>query len=149
LQIKCRHLDWQVAFASQLFGELSPPLSAVEQVTFSYQQHHQPSGWRNNVDRSQWHDLLRLFTNAKAIHVQDDLVSKIFRSLLSDDGRPPLELLPNLEEVGYSGGSYSRDAFTRFLNEREVAGHPVSLRLVDLSMFYVASALMWVLQQWS
>jgi hypothetical protein len=67
--------------------------------------------------------------------VQDDLVEKIFRSLSSDDGEPPLKLLPNLEEVGYSGGSDIRDAFTRFLNERQVAGHPISLRLVDPSIF--------------
>jgi hypothetical protein len=43
--------------------------------------------------------------------------------------------VPNLEEVGYSGGSDVRDAFTTFLNERQVAGHPISLRLVDPSMF--------------
>jgi hypothetical protein len=136
LHIKCKHLDWQVASAVQVLGTLSPVLSVVEQVAFSYEEHKQSSEWHNIVDRREWRELLRPFTNAKTIHVQDDLVGKIFHSLPSDDGEPPLELLPNLEEVGYSGESDSlRDAFTTFLNERQVAGHPVSLRLVDHSMF--------------
>jgi hypothetical protein len=135
LGIRCRHLDWQVASAAQIFGTLSPVLSVIEQVTFRYEEHKQSSEWHNNVDRRQWRELLRPFTNAKTIHVQVDLISKIIRSLPSDDGEPPLELLPNLEEVGYSGESDAQDAFTTFLNERQVAGHPVSLRLVDPSMF--------------
>ncbi|KAH9971474.1 hypothetical protein BGW80DRAFT_442291 [Lactifluus volemus] len=36
LQIRCRLLDWQVASAVQLFGTISPVLSSVEQVAFSY-----------------------------------------------------------------------------------------------------------------
>jgi hypothetical protein len=135
LNIKCRYLDWQVASAVELFGTLSPVLSVVEKVTFSYQERNQLSEQHNNVDRVQWRELLRPFTNVKTIRVQDDLVSKIFPSLPSDDGDPPLELLPHLEEVEYSGDRNARDTFTRFLNERQVAGHPVSLRLVDHSMF--------------
>ena len=42
--------------------------------------------------------------------MQDDLVDKISRSLPSDDGEIPLELIPDLNEIGYSGGSDSRDA---------------------------------------
>jgi hypothetical protein len=135
LRIRCGHLDWQVASVVQIFGTLSPVLSILEQVAFSYEEHNQSSEWHNDIDRRQWRELLRSFTNAKTIHIQDDLVSKISSSLLSDDGEPPLEPLPNLEEVGYSGGSDTRDTFTAFLNERQVAGHPVSLRLVDHSMF--------------
>jgi hypothetical protein len=135
LRIECKHLDMQVASAAQFFGALSPILSVVEQVSFSYEEHSQSSESHNNVDRNQWRELLRPFTNAKTIHVRDDLVSKIFRSLPSDDGEPPPELLPNLEEVVYFGGSDARDAFTTFLNERQVSGHPVRLRLMDSPMF--------------
>jgi hypothetical protein len=135
-KISCIHLNRQVVSAVEFFRTLSPVLSVVEHLTLGYQEHIQSSSeWHNSVDRSQWCELLRPFTNAKTIHVQDDLVNKIFRSLPSDDGEPPLELLPNLEEIGYSGGRDVRDSFTTFLNERQVAGRPVSLRLVDRSMF--------------
>jgi hypothetical protein len=134
--IICSRLDWQVASAVQFLGTLSPILSVVEQVAFGYekQRRYQSS---EDIDRRQWRELLRPFTNAKTIHLQDGLVSQIFRSLPSDDGEPPLELLPNLEEVGYYGESDARDTFTTFLNERQVAGHPISMRLVDYSMFDV------------
>jgi F-box-like len=135
LGIKCGHLDWQVSSAVQFFGTLSPVLSTVEQVTFSYEVHKESSESHINIDRRQWRELLRPFTNARTIHVQDDLVTKLFRSLPSDDGEPPLELLPNLEEVEYSGGRDNLEEFTAFLSERKVAGHPVSLRLVDRRMF--------------
>jgi hypothetical protein len=134
MEIRYKYLDSH-AFAVQWFGTLSPVLSTVEQVTFSYEEHDQSSEWHSNVDRGQWRELLRPFTNAKTVCVQDDLVSKISRSLPSEDGEPPLELLPNLEEVGYSGASDALDAFATFLNERQGSGHPVRLRLVDGSMF--------------
>jgi hypothetical protein len=135
LQIMWGNLDNQVASAVQFFGSLSPVLSVVEQVVLSYDEHYHSSAWDDNIDRSQWRELLRPFTNTRTIHVDDSLISRIFRSLPSDDGEPPLELLPNLEAVGYSGGGDAQDAFTRFLNERQVSGHPVSLRLVDPSIF--------------
>jgi hypothetical protein len=68
--------------------------------------------------------------------VQDELVHNILHPLLSDDGEPPLELLPNLEEVGYdSVGLDGRDALNAFVNARRVAGHPVSLREISHSIF--------------
>jgi hypothetical protein len=134
LQIGCGQLNRRVATV-QFFGSLSPVLSVIEKVAFSYDAYYPPRLWVTNVDRSQWRELLRPFTNAKTIHVKNALVSRIARSLQSEDGEPPLELLPNLEEIGYSGGSDARDAFVIFLNERRVAGHPVSLRLVDCSTF--------------
>ncbi|KAI0251242.1 hypothetical protein BJV78DRAFT_1282736 [Lactifluus subvellereus] len=47
----------------------------------------------------------------------------------------PLELLPNLKELGYSDGDYARDPFTPFIDERQLAGHPVNLTIVDHSEF--------------
>jgi hypothetical protein len=131
-QIRCGHLSRQVASAVQFFGTLSPVLFAVEQVAFSYNERYQDSEWFNNVNRNQWRELVRPFTNVKVIHIKDALTSKILRSLPSDDGEP---LLPNIEEIGYSGGRNARKAITKFINERQVSGHPVSLRRVDRSMF--------------
>jgi hypothetical protein len=125
LYIMCRHLDWQVSAAVQVLGALSPVFSVVEQVTLAHEEHDQSSEWHNDVEQRLWRELLRPFTNTETVHVQDDLVDKIFHSLLSDDGEPPLELLPNLEEVGYSGGLNARDALNAFVDVRRVGGHPV------------------------
>jgi hypothetical protein len=136
LQVICDQLDMQVASAAQIFGTLSPVLSVVEQVTFSYEEHKQLE-WHDDVDRRQWRDLLRPFTYARVIRIQGELVVKLCLSLSSANGEPPMELLPNLEEVEYSrpGRRDVEDAFNVFLYERHVAGHPVSLRMVDCSIF--------------
>ena len=85
----------------------------------------------NEVERTQWHQLLRPFTNLKMLRVPNELIGRLAPSLQSDDGDPPLEFLPNLGEVGYSGGGDARKAFTPFLDERQVAGRPVNLIAVD------------------
>ncbi|KAI0253251.1 hypothetical protein BJV78DRAFT_223346 [Lactifluus subvellereus] len=132
MTIKYIH-DRQVTVASavQVLTTLQPVLSIVEQLILSSQS----SEWDNEVDRTLWRQLLRPFSNLKTLHVQYSLVGKLACSLQTDDGEPPLELLPNLKEVGYSG-DYARDVFTPFINEREVAGHPVNLTMVDHSVFW-------------
>jgi hypothetical protein len=67
--------------------------------------------------------------------VQNELINQFARSLQTDNGELPLELLPNLKELGYSNGDYAREAFTPFVDERQVAGHPVNLTIVDYSEF--------------
>jgi hypothetical protein len=135
VQVMCRHLDWQVSSAVQILPSLQPLLSAVERLTLSHQEHIQSSEWHNEVDPAQWRQLLRLFSNLKTLHVQDELVERIAHSLQADVGEPLLELLPNLKELGYSGGDDARDAFTPFIDERQVVGHTVNLTMVDNSEF--------------
>ncbi|KAI0253716.1 hypothetical protein BJV78DRAFT_162163 [Lactifluus subvellereus] len=135
VQIMCRHLDWQISSAAQILDSLQPVLSVVEKLTLNHLKHNRSSEWHNEVDRTQWRQLLRPFSNLKILHVQSELVGRLAGSLQTDDEEPPLELLPNLKEVGYSGGDDARDAFTPFIDERQVAGHPVDLGMVDPSVF--------------
>jgi hypothetical protein len=133
LRIKSRPLNQQVAFAVQILNTLAPALSIVEQVTLTGR--HLFSQPHLRTERAPWRELLRPFSNVKILHVQDSLVTEISRSLRSEGEEEPLELLPNLEEVGYSGRNDARDAFAELLDAREVAGHRVSLSLVDPSRF--------------
>jgi hypothetical protein len=126
----CRHLDWQVSSAAQILNTLQPVLSVVEKLTLIYYEHIQSSEWHHEVNRTQWRQLVRPFTNLKMLRVNDELIGKLAPSLHAEDGEPPLELLPNLKEVQYSGGDEARDAFIPFIDERRVAGHPVNLTMV-------------------
>jgi hypothetical protein len=45
-----------------------------------------------------------------------------------DDGELPLELLPELQELTYSGIGDASDAFKSFVDARQNAGCPVTLR---------------------
>jgi hypothetical protein len=125
LRIMCRHLDWQVASAAPILTTLSPVLSVVEKVTLSNAKQGRSPGW-HEVDRTQWRDLLRPFTNVKVLHLENELVGGLSHSLPSRDGEMPMEILPNLEELTFSGGDIG-GAFTVFINERKAAGRLVRL----------------------
>jgi hypothetical protein len=126
LWIICRHFYGQVVSALQILGTLSPALSVVEKLTLRHEKHNQSSEWPNQVDRTQWRELLRPFGNVKVLHLDNELVEGLSRSLPSGDEEMPMDILPNLEELCYAGGDIG-GAFTSFINERKAAGRPVRL----------------------
>ncbi|KAH9965076.1 hypothetical protein BJV74DRAFT_870126 [Russula compacta] len=123
MTVGCRHLDWQVASAAQIFNDLGTLLSAVERLTLVYIS----SEWNNRADRPQWRELLRPFGGMKELHVPNGLIGELSRSLLPENVEFPVELLPELRTLSYSGASFAGDAFTAFIDARQNAGHPVAL----------------------
>jgi hypothetical protein len=123
----CWHLDWQVSSAAHIFNSLSPLFSAVEHLTLEHEVHSQSSEEHNEADRTEWRQLLGSFRNAKTLRIDEGLVEELSRCLELDDGELPLELLPELQELTYSGSGNTRDAFTSFINARQDAGRPVTL----------------------
>jgi hypothetical protein len=122
------HLDWQVSSVAQIFNTLSPILFAVEHLTLKHSIHSRSFEEHNEVDRSEWRKLLRSFTNVKTFRIDDGLIGELSRCLPSEDGEHPLELLPELQEVTYSGSDNADDAFTSFIDARQNAGHPVAVK---------------------
>jgi hypothetical protein len=127
MNVDCYHLDWQVSSVAQIFNTLSQIFSAVEHLTLEHEVHSQSSDEHNEVDHTDWRKLLRAFKNVKSVHIDDDLVGQLSRSLLLDDGELPPELLPELQEIAYSGSDDTGDAFTSFIDARQSVGHPVTL----------------------
>ena len=125
--IGCCHLDWQVSSAIQISNALSQAFSAVEQLTLEHGVHSQSSEEHNDVDRIEWRNLLRSFSNVKTIRVGDGLVEELSHCLRLEDGEPPLDLLPELQELTYSASPKTGDAFTSFVDARQNAGRPVTL----------------------
>ena len=127
INVDCWHLDWQLSSLSQIFNSLREIFSAVEDLTFGHEEHSRSSEEHNEVDRIEWRKLLRSFRNVKTLWIDNGLVEQFSRCLRLDDGEPPLELLPELQELTYSGSGKSGDAFTSFINARQNAGRPVTL----------------------
>jgi hypothetical protein len=127
MNVHCWHLDWQVSSMAQIFNSLSQSFSTVEHLTLEHEVHNRSSERHNEVDRAEWRKLLRSFSNVKTLRVDDGLVKELSRSLQLDDGERPLELLPELQELTYSGTGDTGDAFTSLINARQNAGRPVTL----------------------
>ena len=136
MHIMCKHLDWQVASVVQIFRTLLPLLSAVKNLSLAYAGDSLSAEQYHDVNRTQWHELLRPFSNVKALHVENEIVGQLSHSLQSDDEGPPLELLQNLKELSYSGAGNAEEVFTPLINERQAARRPLTLSIVDDPAFH-------------
>ena len=127
IDVFCWHLDWQVSSVAQIFNSLGQIFSTVEHLTLEYKEHSRSSEVHNEVERTEWRKLLGSFGNVKTLRVDDGLVKGLSCSLRLDDGELPLELLPELQELTYSGSGDTVDAFASFIDARKNAGRPVTL----------------------
>lgn len=123
MKVPCRGLDRQLVFAIQISGALQPLLSAMEYLALEYSG---PEGHKE-AGRTVWRQLLSPFRNVKTLRVPEGLVGELSRSLRSDGVEPPQELLPELKVLEYPAGKIDGDAFTPFINARQIAGCPVTL----------------------
>jgi hypothetical protein len=128
--VSTRHLDWQVSSVAQIFNSLSQIFSTVEYLTLEHNDHSLSSEEHNEVDRSEWRKLLGSFGKVKTLRVGDGLVKELSRILRLEDEEDPLELLPELQSLIYSGigdPGDGADAFIPFIDARQISGHPVTL----------------------
>jgi hypothetical protein len=127
INVSCWHLDWQVSSVAQIFNALSQIFSAVEHLTLAHKVHSRSSEEHNEVDRTEWRKLLRSFTNLKTLRIDDGPVKELSRCLRLEDEEDALELLPELQELTFSGSGNANDAFTSFIDARRNADRPVTL----------------------
>ena len=128
VDVDCVHLDWQVSSVAQIFSALSQAFSAVENLTLRVGKGDllPDLDGRHRVDRTEWRRLLSSFVNVKTLFVDDLLVAELSHCLLSGDGELPLEMMPELQELVYSGIG-NGDAFNPFVDSRRNAGSHVTL----------------------
>jgi hypothetical protein len=127
------HLDRQVYAMAQISIRINPLFSAVEsrsctRSTLSIIEEH------NEAGRTEWHKLLNSFRNVKTLRIAAGLVKELSHCL-QDDGEPPVELLPELQELSYSGSGNIGDPFTSFVDARQNAGRPITLIRLKPSIF--------------
>jgi hypothetical protein len=123
ITVDCWHLDWQVSSVAQISASLSPLFSAMEHLTL---EHEVRGGERDEVDRVEWCRLLGSFRNVKTLRIDDGLVEELSRCLELDDGRLPLWLLPELQELQVENGD-TGDGIISFIEARQNVGHPITL----------------------
>ena len=127
IMVRCRHLDRQVTSVAQIFNALSQIFSKVEHLTLGHEVRIQSREGHNEVDRTEWRNLLRSFRSVKTLRIGNGLVGELSRCLRSDEGELPLEVLPELQELRYSGSGNAGDTFASFTDSRQNAGRPVTL----------------------
>ena len=127
MRVVSPHLDRQVSSMAQIFSLFNTTLFAVEHLILSGEEHSYSSGEHNEVDRREWHKLLRPFQKVKTLRMDYELVEEFSRCLRPDDEGRPSDLFPELQEITYSGGGDVDDVFTSFIDARQTADRPITL----------------------
>jgi hypothetical protein len=136
IRIMSKHLDWQVSSAAQILIALEPVLPIVEGLMICHTEFgRRSSEWHNEVARTQWRELLRPFVNVKILRVQSEFVEELGRSLHSEGEEMTRDILSNLKELRFSGGSKNGDVFRPFIKQRRAVGYPVDVKMAGLSEF--------------
>ena len=117
-------LDSQVYSVARIFDSIGQIFSTVEYLDLHYQEFYEQ---QNVFERTEWRRLLRPFGNVRTLCIAEELVEGVAGCLWVEDGEDPLELLPELQELRYSGTADTGDVFSSFTNARQNAGRPVTV----------------------
>jgi hypothetical protein len=90
---------------AQISNSLGQFLSAVEHLALANDVHSWSSEEHDEVDRTEWRKLFRLFRNVKILRIAEGLVEDLSRCLQLEDGELLLKLLPELQELTYLGAA--------------------------------------------
>jgi len=121
--IKCRGLDWQLSFITEILGYLSASLSSVD-VLRIYRD--APGG--EDVDSTQFLELFRLCTHVSTVRVSRHVVPGVAHALATEDmAAGVLPRLTSLTLNGYRNSSSVVEAAKKFVVMRKRSGQNVSL----------------------
>jgi F-box-like len=76
LRTSCRPSDWQLSFVAQVCHSFLSLVPALEHL-FICEGIHSPPHWQDDIENSQWLDLLDPFRYVKSLHLSEGIVPRI------------------------------------------------------------------------
>ena len=137
VEISCKHPDLQLPSLVQVCTSPFPQtfISAAKHLYIlesrSYQEEEwdiDSEDWVNNIQNSQWLQLLRLFIAVKDLYISEKFVPLIAPALRELVGGRITEALPVMECLfleGLRGYGPIRDAIGPFVSARQLSTHPI------------------------
>ena len=132
LRISCRQSDWQLSSLAQVYSSSLPAafFPMVERLHISRDEEYDEPRWQDDIEDSQWLEVLQPFTALKDLHVSQEFLPRIAPAFQGLAGERVTEILPALQslclqELHPSGPV--REAFEKFVTARQLAGHPIAL----------------------
>jgi len=80
LAISCRQSDWQLSSLAQICSSSFPSLSTLECLNI-YEQPHSRPHWQDDMENTQWTDLLQPFTAVKELYLSDSIAQRVAPAL--------------------------------------------------------------------
>ena len=138
LRIPCRPSDWQLSSLAQAIGSSIPPLPTLERLELRG-DYHQPQHWQDDIENTQWLEILHPFTSVKDLVLSGELVQLVAPVLGELIGERATEELPALQNIFIEGflpsGSlpWQKD-IGQFVTVRQTSGLPVAVHYSGYSV---------------
>jgi hypothetical protein len=127
-RILCGPSDWQLSSMAQLCSSFFP------QALFPALEHlyilDYDSDWQDDIENSQWLELLHPFTVVKDFYISSTFIPRIAPALQELVGERVIEVLPALDTLFLGEPLPSEsvlESIWKFVAARELAGHPLSV----------------------
>ena len=132
LAIPCYTTDSQLSGLAQACSSLLLPLPNLEHLSIYKSKYEiSPLRWQNEVENTQWMELLCPFITVKDLVLDEPVVLSVASALQELVGEQVTEILPTLKNIfleGFPSSSPVPEGIAKFAAERELYGCPVVVR---------------------
>jgi hypothetical protein len=127
LATNCRLSDWRLSFLAKVCSLFFPEsfIPTVEHL-YIYEAKHPELHWQDDIEDSQWLEVLRPFTAVKYLYLSREFTLCIVPTLQELAG----EVLPSLQNLFLEGLDPSRPvqgAIGKFVAARQLTSHPIAV----------------------
>src|SRR6266702_1091356 len=122
LRILSEGLDWQVSHLAQILGQSPALVSNVGHLSID-EDELQP-GWQDDMDDTDWLEILRPFTAVEMLRGSEQLAGHIALALDNVSGEMVTEVLPALNALELDDQMVR--SVEQFIAVRRFSGHPVT-----------------------
>ena len=130
LKISFRQSDWQLSSLTQVFSSSLPRDLILSVERLEIFEIMSSRYWQDDIESSQWLDLLRPFASVKYFHISREFVPLITPTLQVLAREGVTEVLPALQtlflEEPLPSGAI-QESIEEFVAARQVSGHPVTI----------------------
>jgi hypothetical protein len=129
LVISCREPDWQISSLAQVCSLSLPPLPTLQRLELGEFRDWRPH-WPEDMENSQWLELLHPFTAVRDLYLSHKLAPRIAPALQELSGERTKEVLPALQNIFLQGpniAGHVQEAIGQFAAARRHSGHTMAV----------------------
>jgi hypothetical protein len=130
LKISCLQSDWQLSSLAQIYSSVLPQALIHMTEHLYIEDYFLPPHWQDDIEDSQWLEVLHPFTSVKNLYVSQELIPCIARALKELVGERVIEVLPALQSLFLRELHPSRpvqEAIWMFIAARQLADHSITV----------------------
>jgi hypothetical protein len=131
--ILCQASDWQLSSLAQICT-FSLHLFLTMENLYIYEDLYSPPNWKDDIENTEWLDLLLPFTAVKNLYLSKQFSPRIAPALLELTGGRATEVLPALQNVlleVFQQSEPFQEGIAQFISVRRLTNHPVAISTWD------------------